>query len=216
MAEPEVVLDQSDELKAILALLASAGYPTAPIPNLSPADKLTGGLAWCVASTEADSLPLHDEDFSIRDKMQVFPSLPSLFPFSNAGEVIEAALRSMECPYTLHAHQIRELDYKSIYPAVKWIVGRVLAMQGNLEDKIEEENSNIQQLGMELVHAENSIKALQASLKEQELKRVGVHSEIEHLNEKIISKNAKDVVKNLVSLLQSLKDTVNNKSAVTG
>ncbi|KAL6005832.1 hypothetical protein ACLOJK_041715 [Asimina triloba] len=136
MAEPEVVLDQSDELKAILALLASAGYPTAPIPNLSPAVKLTGGLAWCVASTEADSLPLHDEDFSIRDKMQVFPSLPSLFPFSNAGEVIEAALRSMECPYTLHAHQIRELDYKSIYPAVKWIVGRVLAMQGNLEDKV--------------------------------------------------------------------------------
>ncbi|XP_058074649.1 uncharacterized protein LOC131223310 isoform X2 [Magnolia sinica] len=194
-SEPEFDPDRTEVLQGILDLIASAGYSRARIPSVSPFDKLAGGLAWCIAATHAVDAEFHalcDEDLTVRDKI-------------NVGEVIEAALRSMKCPYPLQAHQIQGLDYKGAYPVVQWVVARVLKVRAEMGDEIEEETSNIQQLEKELGHAENSIKMLRASLNEQERKKADVLNEIQHLNQEIDKKGANNVVQSLISLLALLK-----------
>ncbi|XP_058074650.1 uncharacterized protein LOC131223310 isoform X3 [Magnolia sinica] len=124
-SEPEFDPDRTEVLQGILDLIASAGYSRARIPSVSPFDKLAGGLAWCIAATHAVDAEFHalcDEDLTVRDKI-------------NVGEVIEAALRSMKCPYPLQAHQIQGLDYKGAYPVVQWVVARVLKVRAEMGDE---------------------------------------------------------------------------------
>ncbi|XP_020517496.1 coiled-coil domain-containing protein 93 isoform X3 [Amborella trichopoda] len=111
-------------LEKILELLVSAGYYRATICTLSTFDKLTGGLAWCIsAAAHAHAHPnfyiLYHDEQTLGDKIKV-------------GEAIEAALRSMECPFPLHAHQLQGLDYDGVYPVIQWIVSRVLTMREEL------------------------------------------------------------------------------------
>eukprot|EP00897_Mesotaenium_endlicherianum_P009654 jgi/Mesen1/8717/ME000052S08150 len=91
-------------------LLLQAGYYRARIASLSPFDKLTGGLAWCIAActTQVDIDLTYDDDATLGDKM---------------------ALRRMECPHELQAHQIQGLDYPSLLPLLRWLCRRVLSMR---------------------------------------------------------------------------------------
>ncbi|KAJ4959456.1 hypothetical protein NE237_026567 [Protea cynaroides] len=188
-------------LNSILNLFASAGSSSAK-SQASESDMLINGLAWCIAANKA--LPsefqiISHKDFVLQRKIK-------------STQVIEAALKSMGCPYPLRAHQIRGLDYKALLPVVQWIVSRVLTMPSETTDEvthvnyIEEEEYIIQQLGKELSLADNSVKILQANLKEQNQKKANVLNEAQHLREKIDKEGARNTVETLTPLLELSKD----------
>ncbi|XP_042484312.1 coiled-coil domain-containing protein 93 isoform X2 [Macadamia integrifolia] len=118
----------------------------------------------------------------------------------------------MGCPYPLRAHQIRGLDYKVLLPVVQWIVSRVLEMPSKsaeevtIVNNIEEEEYIIRQLEKELSLADNSVKILQANLKEQNQRKANVLNEIQHLREKIDKEGASNTVQTLTPLLELSKD----------
>ncbi|XP_043702248.1 coiled-coil domain-containing protein 93 isoform X2 [Telopea speciosissima] len=131
---------------------------------------------------------------------------------NKSTQVIEAALKSMGCPYPLRAHQIRSLDYKAILPVVQWIVSLVLEMPSESADEvthvnnIEEEEYIIRQLEKELSLADNSVTILQANLKEQNQKKANVLNEMQHLREKIDKEGASNTVQTLTPLFELSKD----------
>lgn len=123
-------MEEDDErrelLDKIVGLLLEAGYFRARISSLSPFDKLTGGLAWCITASNADidfDVLFYDDDATLGDKIMV-------------GEAIEAALMNMACPYPLQAHQIQGLDYQAVYPVIQWLVKRVLEMREELGEEL--------------------------------------------------------------------------------
>ncbi|XXG47572.1 hypothetical protein AAC387_Pa02g2197 [Persea americana] len=159
MSEPEAERDPL--LKAILDLLLSAGYSRARESSVSAFDKVSGGLAWCIAAANSSVTDLDDVICSDQTKL---------------GQVIEDALKSIKCPYPIQAHQVQLLDYEAVYPVVQWLVCHVLTIQasiGNeaafLAHEIEEEESNIQKLKNLLIDEEISVKLLHEKLEKQEL-----------------------------------------------
>ncbi|KAJ8644674.1 hypothetical protein MRB53_006422 [Persea americana] len=159
MSEPEAERDPL--LKAILDLLLSAGYFRARESSVSAFDKVSGGLAWCIAAANSSVTDLDDVICSDQTKL---------------GEVIEDALKSIKCPYPIQAHQVQLLDYEAVYPVVQWLVCHVSTIQasiGNeaafLAHEIEEEESNIQKLKNLLIDEEISVKLLHEKLEKQEL-----------------------------------------------
>lgn len=118
--------ERRELLDKIVGLLLEAGYFRARISSLSPFDKLTGGLAWCITASNADidfDILFYDDDATLGDKITV-------------GEAIEAALMNMACPYPLQAHQIQGLDYQAVYPVIQWLVKRVLQMREELGEEL--------------------------------------------------------------------------------
>lgn len=118
--------ERRELLDKIVGLLLEAGYFRARISSLSPFDKLTGGLAWCITASNADidfDVLFYDDDATLGDKIMV-------------GEAIEAALMNMACPYPLQAHQIQGLDYQAVYPVIQWLVKRVLEMREELGEEL--------------------------------------------------------------------------------
>lgn len=112
-------------LQKILDLLLAGGYFRARISSLSPFDKLTGGLAWCITASNVDVEfnIFYDDDATLGYKIKV-------------GEAIEGALQKMGCPYPLQAHQIQGLDYRAVYPVVQWLIKRVLTTRETLGDQL--------------------------------------------------------------------------------
>lgn len=112
-------------LQKILDLLLAGGYFRARISSLSPFDKLTGGLAWCITASnvDVDFDIFYDDDATLGYKIKV-------------GEAIEAALQKMQCPYPLQAHQIQGLDYQAVYPVVQWLLRRLLTTREMLADQL--------------------------------------------------------------------------------
>ncbi|XP_059067043.1 uncharacterized protein LOC131079581 isoform X2 [Cryptomeria japonica] len=128
MEVAEEVGEYENVLQKIMDALLKGGYFRARISSLSPFDKLTGGLAWCIIASNADihipyDLLFYSDEATLGEKIIV-------------GESIEAALKNMECPYPLQAHQIQGLDYQAVYPVVQWLVKRVLAMREALGDEL--------------------------------------------------------------------------------
>ncbi|CAM6011597.1 unnamed protein product [Sphagnum balticum] len=117
--------ERSMLLEKISDLLLSGGYFRAQISNLSPFDKLTGGLAWSITASnvDVDFDVLYDDDATLGYKIKV-------------GEAIEAALQTMECPYPLQAHQIQGLDYPAVLPVVQWLIKRVIATRQESGDQV--------------------------------------------------------------------------------
>jgi len=117
--------ERSMLLEKISDLLLSGGYFRAQISNLSPFDKLTGGLAWSITASnvDVDFDVLYDDDATLGYKIKV-------------GEAIEAALQTMECPYPLQAHQIQGLDYPAVLPVVQWLIKRVIATRQESGDQL--------------------------------------------------------------------------------
>lgn len=42
------------------------------------------------------------------------------------SEKVVAALKQMDCPLTIHPHQIQGLDYEKIYPVIQWLVKKLM------------------------------------------------------------------------------------------
>lgn len=42
------------------------------------------------------------------------------------SEKVVAALKIMDCPLTIHPHQIQGLDYKRIFPVIQWLVKKLM------------------------------------------------------------------------------------------
>lgn len=67
MSEPESERDSL--LQAILELLVSAGYSRAQDSSVSAFDKVSGGLAWCIAAINSSVADL--DDVMLGDQTQV-------------------------------------------------------------------------------------------------------------------------------------------------
>jgi hypothetical protein len=109
-------------------MLLAAGYFRARIPKLHPFDKMLGGLAWCIISSNVEvDVDLHfDEDMTLGMCWQgiedVFLNHSVRFWFFllghkiKLGENVIAALKKMKCPSPLQPHQLRGLDFQAIQP----------------------------------------------------------------------------------------------------
>lgn len=107
-----------------LSRLHSLASPPAltPLPYLR---QVIGGLAWSITASNVDVEVdlLYDEDASLGQKLRL-------------SEAIERALRRMNCPAPLLAHQIQGLDYPALFPVVQWLVKRVLATREEFGDRL--------------------------------------------------------------------------------
>lgn len=75
-----------------------------------------GGLCWGVLASGATADVPHffDENASIGERISL-------------AEAVVRALRNMQCPYALQAHQIHGGDYPALRPVVAWLVKAVAA-----------------------------------------------------------------------------------------
>lgn len=117
--------DSKSKLDEIVTMLVAAGYFRARISTLSPFDKVVGGLAWCISCSNISvdlglDISFFRENSSIGQKIKI-------------GEGITAALKRMKCPFPLQSHQIRGLDYPSIFPVVQWLVKTVIETRSERE-----------------------------------------------------------------------------------
>ncbi|KAI9106626.1 hypothetical protein K1719_022154 [Acacia pycnantha] len=94
-----------NSLGLIFDLLNSAGYVDATKSNVPSAEKVAGGLAWCIAALN--------------------PSDPRLGSVTGDVECIEEALELVGCPHPLKPSHIHHLDGEFIFPVIKWLVDRV-------------------------------------------------------------------------------------------
>ena len=110
--------EDEDQLAAqdgIFEMLLAAGYFRARISTLSPFDKILGGLAWCITSSNVDV----DVDVFFSDEAPLGEKI-------DVGERVCKALVQMKCPHALTSPQIRGLDFLKIFPVVQWLVGKVI------------------------------------------------------------------------------------------
>jgi len=56
--------------------------------------------------------------------------------YSHLSENIEKAMARMKCPYPLQAQQIYYLDCINIYPAVQWLVKKVIEVRSQTADTL--------------------------------------------------------------------------------
>ncbi|XP_065630593.1 transcriptional corepressor LEUNIG isoform X3 [Quercus suber] len=105
--------ESTSYLDPILDLLLSVGYADARKTDISAFNRLSGGLAWCVAAVNSDG-PRFDE-------------VPDDETLTQQEEIqgTEESLRSMECPHSLEDSQIETLDCNAIFPVVQWVVNRI-------------------------------------------------------------------------------------------
>ncbi|XP_028779323.1 coiled-coil domain-containing protein 93-like [Neltuma alba] len=94
-----------NSLGLIFDLLNAAGYVDATESDVPPAEKLVGGLAWCIAALN--------------------PPDPRQGSLIGNVECIEEALGLVGCPYPLKPSHIHHLDSEFIFPVVQWLVDRV-------------------------------------------------------------------------------------------
>ena len=98
-------------LKLTNAILVSAGYFRARLDLLSAFDKVVGGLCWCIETSGegVDVDILFTENSTIGQKIKL-------------SESIVAAVRQMECPFSLQAHQIQGSEWNTCHPVIVWLV----------------------------------------------------------------------------------------------
>ncbi|EXC32578.1 hypothetical protein L484_002524 [Morus notabilis] len=175
-------------LQSILDLLSSAGYADAHKPDITAPEKLAGGLAWCVAALNSPN-----------SQIDVVVSSETL-PHEDNKKEIEEALRSLKCPHSLEASQIRNLDCESIFPVVQWLLERVRDGKDENQRKVGVV-SQLQQLRerISMEGAETKVQkfaSLMQSLKDMEkkeseflsysgAKRYQLEAEVIYLKEKI-------------------------------
>lgn len=76
MEVAEEVGEYENVLQKIMDALLKGGYFRARISSLSPFDKLTGGLAWCIIASNADihipyDLLFYSDEATLGEKMYV-------------------------------------------------------------------------------------------------------------------------------------------------
>ncbi|PRP79347.1 hypothetical protein PROFUN_12948 [Planoprotostelium fungivorum] len=121
MSSRERPLDEEQESKyqELIDLLLVGGYFRARIAGLSRFDKIVGGMAWCITSSNEDlDVDLFfEEEANLKQRIKL-------------GEDIIKALNRMKCPFRLESHQIQgganSSDFVKIFPVVQWLVKRVI------------------------------------------------------------------------------------------
>ena len=114
----------------IVELLVAAGYFRARISSLSNYDKVIGGLAWCISSSDVDV----DVDVLFQEQATIGVKIKQ-------AESICKALNKMKCAYPLQPQQIQGLDVENLFPVIQWLVKRVMEVrleQGDTVRKISE------------------------------------------------------------------------------
>ena len=102
---------QQGKYDALVDILVSAGYFRARIPTLDPFDKIIGGLCWCI-DTSGEGV---DVDILFQEKSKIKEKI-------KLSEQIVKAVRNMQCPASIQAHQIQGSDWAACYPVVVWLV----------------------------------------------------------------------------------------------
>ena len=87
---------QQGKYDALVDILVSAGYFRARIPTLDPFDKIIGGLCWCI-DTSGEGV---DVDILFQEKSKIKEKI-------KLSEQIVKAVRNMQCPASIQAHQIQ-------------------------------------------------------------------------------------------------------------
>ena len=82
---------------------------------MSPFDKILGGLAWSITSSNVDV----DVDVFFSDDAPLGEKI-------DVGDRVCKALAQMKCPHPLSSPQIRGLDFIKIFPVVQWLVKKVI------------------------------------------------------------------------------------------
>jgi hypothetical protein len=118
-SQSEKVL-QKQKFDEIVEILLSAGYFRARINTLSEFDKVVGGLCWCITNSgeDVDVDILFQENSTIGQRIAL-------------SEAIVKALRKMNCPSPLQAHQIQGgvghlSDFPAIHPVIVWLVKKCI------------------------------------------------------------------------------------------
>jgi hypothetical protein len=118
-SQSEKVL-QKQKFDEIVEILLSAGYFRARINTLSEFDKVVGGLCWCITNSgeDVDVDILFQENSTIGQRIAL-------------SEAIVRALRKMNCPSPLQAHQIQGgvghlSDFPAIHPVIVWLVKKCI------------------------------------------------------------------------------------------
>ncbi|KAK7851010.1 transcriptional corepressor leunig, partial [Quercus suber] len=127
--------ESTSYLDPILDLLLSVGYADARKTDISAFNRLSGGLAWCVAAVNSDG-PRFDE-------------VPDDETLTQQEEIqgTEESLRSMECPHSLEDSQIETLDCNAIFPVVQWVVNRIRLSLSDDEESLQQRfGDNVGQL----------------------------------------------------------------------
>ena len=108
----------------ICELLLTGGYFRARVSGIKPFDKVLGGLAWAISSSNMDvDLDLFQENANLGEKLKL-------------GESIVSALVRMRCPYPLQTYQIKGLDYDHIFPVIQWLIKKVIETRMEFGDSL--------------------------------------------------------------------------------
>ena len=89
----------------------AAGYFRARL-NIDPFDKILGGMCWCITGSNFDVDIEFEDDLNMGQKIKL-------------SEKICTALKQMECPHTIAAHQIQGLDYRKAKPVIEWLIRKL-------------------------------------------------------------------------------------------
>lgn len=84
--------EQAELLQKLQDLLIAAGYFRARL-NISAFDKILGAMCWCIAGSNFDVDIEFEDDLTMGQKVKL-------------AEKVTVALREMECPTAIAAHQI--------------------------------------------------------------------------------------------------------------
>ena len=96
-------------LNEIYEILLLAGYFRIRIASLKAFDKVTGGIAWCITSSNFQIQIEYNDQMQIGQKIRV-------------SQVVCHSLQEMKCPYSLQPFQLQGLDVNGIFPVVQWLV----------------------------------------------------------------------------------------------
>jgi len=103
--------EQAELLQKLSELLVAAGYFRARL-NIPPFDKIIGAMCWCITGSIYDIDIEFEDDLTLGQKIKL-------------TEKITVALREMECPTAIAAHQIQGLDYNKCISVLQWLIQKL-------------------------------------------------------------------------------------------
>lgn len=75
-------------------------------------------MCWCITGSNFDIDIDFEDDLNMGQKIKL-------------SEKITIAMKEMECPYTIAAHQIQGLDYARALPVIEWLIKKLLESRDN-------------------------------------------------------------------------------------
>lgn len=128
-------------LQEICDVLVAGGYFRARLPNISPFDKILGGMCWSITGSAFDIDLEFEDDLNRGQKVEL-------------AEKVVKSLQQMECPFTIFPHQIVGCDYEALIKVIKWLIvklkenrdqrGLITRRQGMLQYRLANESTAAQ------------------------------------------------------------------------